>query len=87
MHHLLGRHRADVEAWKKVVESHKEAHLEARLHFQQVWVNADDPNEIFFMFRVEDLEKARSFLEKAGALDQEKQEGGEIPKLWFLESR
>lgn len=87
MHYILGRHKADVEAWKKVVESHKEAHLEAGLHFQQVWINADEPNEIFFMFKVDDLEKAKSFLKKAGALDKEKQQRGEIPKLWCLESR
>ena len=87
MYYILGRHKADVDAWKKVVESHKEGHLEAGLHFQQVWINADEPNEIFFMFQVDDLEKAKSFLKSAGALDKEKQERGDIPKLWCLEPR
>jgi hypothetical protein len=87
MDYILGRHKADVEAWRKVVESDKEAHLKAGLHFQQVWINSDDPNEIFFIFRVDDLEKAKAFLQKAGALDKEKQQRGEIPQLWFLESR
>lgn len=39
------------------------------------------------MFRVDDLQKPKSFLEKAGALDKEKQQRGKIPALWFLESR
>ncbi len=87
MHYILGRHKADIQAWREAVESDKQSHLQAGLHFQQVWINAEDPNEIFFMFRLNDLEKAKSFLEKAGALDKQKQERGEIPKLWFLESR
>ena len=52
--------------WKKVVESDKHAHLEAGLQFQQVWINDSRPNEIFFIFRADDLEK-QSIPTKAGA--------------------
>jgi hypothetical protein len=88
MPYILGRHRVDdVEAWKKMIEAHKPGHREAGIHFQQVWVNEDDPREIFFLFKADDLNRARSFLEAAGALNREKQSRGEIPHLFFLEER
>ena len=86
MHYILGRFKIDVEAQKQVIESDKAAHKEAGLQFKQVWKNVEDPKEIFFMFDVENLEKAKSFLQKAGALDKEKQKNDEIPELIFLES-
>ena len=57
------------------------------LHFEEVWVNVDDPREIFFTFEVDDLEKARAGLRKAGALDEERRKRGEIPELIFLEAK
>ena len=88
MHHILGRHKvADVGAWKKTIEVDRAAHLAMGLHFEEVWVNVDDPREIFFTFEVDDLEKARAGLRKAGALDEERRKRGEIPELIFLEAK
>lgn len=88
MNYLLGTYKVDdVEAWKSIIASHREAHLSAGLHFQQVWSNVDNPREIFFLFRVDDVDKARLFLTEAGALDLEKQQRGEIPELRFLTER
>ena len=88
MHYILGRHKVDdVATWKKTIESQREAHLAAGLHFEEVWSNVDSPEEIFFTFEVDDLPKARSFLLESGALDREKQKRGEVPELFFLTSR
>ena len=88
MHYILGRHKVDdVESWKKALQSQREAHLKAGLHFEEVWSNVDDPREIFFTFEVDDLPRARSFLQESGALDTDKQRRGEIPELFFLISR
>ena len=87
MHYIIGKFQIEnVEAWKQLIESDKAAHKEAGLHFRQVWKNTDNPKEIYFLFEAEDLKKAKSFLQEAGALDKEKQAKGEIPKLIFLES-
>jgi hypothetical protein len=88
MHYVLGRHKvADVKAWKKSIEADRKGHLAIGLHFEEVWVNVDNPEEIFFTFEVDDLEKARAGLRKAGAFDEEKRQRGEIPELFFLESK
>jgi hypothetical protein len=88
MHYILGRHKVeDVGAWKSVIERDRKRHLEIGLHFEEVWTNVDDPREIFFTFEVDDLQKARAGLQADGALDPDKQARGEIPQLFFLESR
>jgi len=84
---IIGRFRIDnIDAWKQVIESDQAAHRQAGLRFKHVWKNMDDPVEIFFLFECEDLQKAKMFLEKAGALDDEKQNKGEIPTLFLLKS-
>jgi hypothetical protein len=88
MNYILGRHRVDdVASWKKKIESDRQSHLAMGLHFEEVWVNVDDPNEIFFTFEVDDLDRARAGLKQAGALDADKQKRGEIPQLFFLKAK
>lgn len=85
MNILLGRFHVDKDRWKQMIQDHRIAHLDAGMRFKQVWTNMDDPKEIFFMFELDDVAKAKAFLEKAGALDKEKQKNGEVPELTFLE--
>jgi hypothetical protein len=88
MYYILGRHKVtDITAWKAGIEQDRATHLAIGLHFEEVWVNADDPQEIFFTFEVDDLQVAREGLRKLGAFDEDKRRRGEIPELFFLESR
>ena len=88
MHYILGRHKVDdIEAWKRVIAADRQKHLAMGLHFEEVWNNVDDPREIFFIFEVDNLDKAREGLKAAGALDPEKQARGEVPQLFFLSNR
>ena len=87
MHYILGRFRADIDAWKEAREAYREHHEQEGQHFQRAWVNVDDPGEIFFLFAVDDLDRAKASYEAADALDLEKQQRGEIPEVFFLEER
>ena len=88
MYYILGRHRVDdLGSWKRQIESDRQNHLAIGLHFEEVWTNVDDPKEIFFTFEVDDLDKARAGLRTTGALDLDKQKRGEIPQLFFLQTR
>src|SRR5262249_44357640 len=78
-----GGHKVDdVESRKKAIESHRAEHLKAGLHFEEVWSNVDSPKEIFFTFEVDDLARARAFLQESGALDKDRLKRGEIPELF-----
>ena len=86
MHHLLVRHEvADFEAWKAVFDSHAEAQLEAGLRVIRVFHNIEKPTEVFLLFEVDDLEKARGFVTSSDVPDAQRGSGviGE-PEIVFL---
>lgn len=63
MTRLLCRNKVtDYAAWWQIFSSHASAHREAGLLLDHVWRSQDDANDIFFVFEVLDLEKARAFM-------------------------
>ena len=81
MTYMLCRNRvADFSRWKAVFASHEAVHLSAGLRLIQIWRDVEDANDIFFMFEVASMEKAREFIgnpeaakagEVSGVLDGE----------------
>jgi len=73
MIYMLCRNRVvDFSRWKTVFASHAAAHQEAGLRLVNVWRTVDEPNNVFFMFEVASVDKAREFISnpeaaKAGA--------------------
>jgi hypothetical protein len=69
MLYMLCRNRVrDFAAWKAVFFSHAEAHHRAGLHLLYLWRSTDDPNNIFFLYKVSDRERALAFVnDPAGA--------------------
>lgn len=53
---------ADFSEWKRIFYSHAEAHSEAGLRLIHLWQSIDDENNVFFLFEVADIEKARAFV-------------------------
>ena len=63
MTYMLCRNRvADFEQWRTVFASHEEAHREAGLRLVSIWRSVEEPNNVFFMFGVASLDKARAFI-------------------------
>jgi len=81
MTYMLCRNRvADFSRWKAVFASHEAAGLSAGLRLIQIWRDVEDANNVFFMFEVASVEKAREFIgnpeaakagEVSGVLDGE----------------
>jgi len=76
----------DYDKWYAVFSSHKEAHREAGLVLEQVWRSADDPDNVFFSFRVEDVERARAFLNAPESEDAGEAAGVLEGEYYFVES-
>jgi hypothetical protein len=78
---MLCRNRVrDFDAWQRVFVSHAAAHRDAGLDLVRLWRALDEPNNVFFLFELHDLERARAFVsapgneqiaEVAGVLDGE----------------
>jgi hypothetical protein len=62
MPHLLVRHKvSDFSKWKPAYDAHSPARKEAGLQEEHLLRNMDNPNEIFLLFEVKDVEKAKEF--------------------------
>jgi hypothetical protein len=80
MRYLLVRHRvAEFDQWKSAYDAHLHAREKAGLKQEHLLRNIDDPDEVLILFEVEDLQKAREFIdasdlsavmEKAGVVDK-----------------
>jgi hypothetical protein len=67
MTYMLCRNRvADYQTWRRKFDSQKEASLEAGLTLVNLWQSLDDPNNVFFLFKVDNLEKAKAFISAPG---------------------
>lgn len=63
MAYMLCRNRVvDFLRWKSVFASHEAAHLEAGLRLVSIWRSVEEPNNVFFLFEVASLDKARDFI-------------------------
>ena len=75
---------ADFTAWKRGLDSHAEAHREAGLTLEHLWRNVDDPNEVFFVFEVDSMEKAKAFISAPSSAEAEEAFGVLEGDYWFV---
>jgi len=68
MTYLLCRNRvADFDRWHAVFASHQEGHREAGLELTGLWRSVGEPNNVFFLFAVAGVDRARRFIEDTEA--------------------
>ncbi|PXF31608.1 hypothetical protein WH50_08850 [Pokkaliibacter plantistimulans] len=60
---LLCRNRVtDFYQWKSVFDTMSTERRHAGMHLLNLWRTVDEPNNVFFLLRLDDVEKARSLL-------------------------
>jgi hypothetical protein len=63
MTYMLCRNRVtDFAGWHAVFASHQAAHRNAGLRLVNLWRSVEEPNNIFFLFAVGSLDKAKEFI-------------------------
>ena len=63
MNHMLCRNRVrNFNTWKKVFDSHADAHRKAGLKLVHLWQDEDSPSQVFFLFEIEDIARAKAFV-------------------------
>jgi hypothetical protein len=78
MDYMLCRNRVrNFDRWKRVFDSHAGAHRAAGLTLVHLWQCIDNPSQVFFLFEVEDVQRARAFV-KAEDASQTAREAGLI---------
>jgi CRISPR/Cas system CSM-associated protein Csm4 (group 5 of RAMP superfamily) len=83
---MLCRNRiADFAKWKTVFDSHAQAHRDAALKLEHVWRSMEDPNNVFFVFQVLDINLARAFIQTPDAEEAGKASGVIDGEYHFVE--
>jgi hypothetical protein len=65
MPHLLATLKnVPLEIIKGILEKDKEFHASNGMHLKHLWQNADDENEVLFLFQIDDVEKTKTLIHK-----------------------
>ena len=63
MTYMLVRNRvADFDAWKSIFDAQDEAGQAAGLRLVNLWRGVEDPNNVFFILEVANIEQAKAFI-------------------------
>ncbi|MGC2385878.1 MAG: hypothetical protein WA460_02250 [Nitrososphaeraceae archaeon] len=86
MPHILARLKGvNTEDIKKVLKADAPQHAEQGLYLEHLWQNADDLEEVVFLFRIENLIKAKEFTNKVHTEALAKNPQANLPYMTFLE--
>jgi hypothetical protein len=86
MYQMLCRNRVeDYSKWKKIFDSHASAHRAAGLELKDLWRDVTDPNNVFFLFTVGGIERARAFIADPAAAEAGRAAGVLDGEVHFLE--
>jgi hypothetical protein len=85
MDHILARIRgAKMEDVKSMLKADVSKHAEQGLILRHIWRNADDPDEILFIFTTLDLNRARNSIEMVHAEILKENPNANLPQMLFL---
>jgi hypothetical protein len=85
MDHVLARIKGvKMDDIKAVLKADAPKHAEQGLVLRHLWRNADDPNEIAFIFTTADLGRARKFIEAMHEQARKENPDVNLPQMLFL---
>ncbi|SMC88810.1 hypothetical protein SAMN02746065_113122 [Desulfocicer vacuolatum DSM 3385] len=76
----------DYSRWKASMDADAQAQSEAGLHLKHLWRGVEDPNMAFFVLEVEDVHRARAFLEPKNVEKAETAAGASDFEWHFVEN-
>jgi hypothetical protein len=86
MLYLICRNRvSDYIKWREVFDSHAIAHRQASLFLRHISRALADPKNVFYVFEVKNLRKARAFMGAPGAVEARRASGVLEGEYHFVE--
>lgn len=88
MAHILARlRRVKIEDIKTLLKADASKHAEQGLYLEHLWQNADDSEEVLFLFRTDDIIHAKQFVEKVHTQARKENPDANLPQMTFLEEK
>ena len=75
----------DFDHWKKIFDEQFDANKEAGLSLENLWQTVEDPNEVFFVLAIDDMDKAMAHISSPEAAEVGERSGVIDGELWIVE--
>jgi hypothetical protein len=86
MAHMLATLRnVPIKEIGKVLYADALQHAKQGLYLEHLWQNVDDPKEVLFLFRVDDVARAKQFIETVHSQALKDNPKANLPHMTFLE--
>ena len=86
MAHVLARLRnVKFEAIEAILKADADEHAGYGLYFEHLWKNADDPNEVLFLFRSDDLNRSNEFITRVHSMTRAEYPDANLPDITYLD--
>ena len=70
---------------KQKLEEDVSGHASQGMYVEHLWRNDDDPNEVLFLFRVNDLNHCKQLMNRVHAEVREQEPNAKLPQMIFLD--
>lgn len=85
MPHLLATLKnVPIEIIKDVLEKDKDFHKSQGMHLEYLWQNADDENEVMFLFQIDNIENAKTLIYKLHSETLAQNPDANLPTMTYL---
>jgi hypothetical protein len=85
MPHLLAKLKnVPLETIKAILEKDKAFHASQGLYLEQLWQNADDENEVQFLFRIDNINQTKALIHKLHSVALAQDPNANLPEMTYL---
>lgn len=85
MPHLLATLRnVPLKIIREVLEKDKEFHISQGMYLKNIWQNADDENEVLFLFQIDEIESTKALIHKLHSETLARNPEANLPAMTYL---
>lgn len=83
-HVLATLKNVKLEIIKEVLENDAPFHAENGMFLEQLWQNADNKNEVFFLFKIDNINKTKALIDKLHSEALNLNANANLPEMIYL---
>ncbi len=85
MPHLLAKLKnVPIAVIREILEKDKTFHAENNMFLEHLWQNADDENEVLFLFRINDIDETKALIHKLHSEALAENPEANLPTMTYL---
>jgi hypothetical protein len=69
---------------KETLERDKAFHAENNMFLEHIWQNADDQNEVLFLFRIDAIDRTKNLIDKLHSDALKQDPSANLPEMTYL---